>query len=253
MSNRLTNSSLCDQVTTPTLTISKINYNPKVEVDEDASDFEFIEITNTSSSSKDLTGVYFGGLGLIYHFPTGYVIEGNASVFLANDSQAFENTYGFVPFDEYSRSLSNGGQELALLDGYGNLIDFVDYDDKAPWPEEADGNGSFLELRDLDLDNSLPSSWTVQSILSSAAIGEDPKKGFLSIYPNPFDTYLNIRIANGARFEKLTLWDVNGRQIEAYQTDKSSIRLNLETLEAGVYFIEIATENRTFYKKLIRK
>jgi hypothetical protein len=29
--------------------------------------------------------------------------------------------------------------------------------------------------------------------------------------------------------------------------------LNLETLEAGVYFIEIATENRTFYKKLIRK
>ena len=253
MSNRLTNSSLCDQVTTPTLTISKINYNPKVEVDEDASDFEFIEITNTSSSSKDLTGVYFGGLGLTYQFPNGYVIEGNASVFLANDSQTFENTYGSAPFDEYSRSLSNGGQELALLDGYGNLIDFVDYDDKAPWPEEADGNGSYLELRDLDLDNSLPSSWTVQSILSSAAIGEDPKKDFLSIYPNPFDTYLNIRIANGARFEKLTLWDVKGRQIEAYQTDKSSIRLNLETLEAGVYFIEIATENRTFYKKLIRK
>jgi bacillolysin len=106
---------------------------------------------------------------------------------------------------------------------------------------------------DLEMDNSLASSWTVQSILSSSAIGEDPQKGFLSIYPNPFDTYLNIRIANGARFEKLTLWDVNGRQIESYQTDKTSIRLNLETLEAGVYFIEIATDKMTFYKKLIRK
>ncbi|MDA8729104.1 CotH kinase family protein [Flavicella sp.] len=253
MSDRLTNVSLCDQVTTPTLTISKINYNPKVEVDEDASDFEFIEITNTSSSSKDLTGVYFGGLGLTYQFPNGYVIEGNASVFLANESQTFESSYGFAPFDEFSRSLANGGQELALLDGYGNQIDFVDYDDKSPWPEEADGNGSYLELRDLDLDNSLPSSWTIETILSSAAIGEDPPKDFLSIYPNPIDTYLNIRIANGARFQKLTLWDVNGRQVESYQTDKSSIELNLETLESGIYFIEIATENRTFYKKLIRK
>ena len=54
---------------------------------------------------------------------------------------------------------------MALLDGYGNQIDFVDYDDKSPWPEEADGNGSYLELMDLEMDNSLASSWTVQSIL----------------------------------------------------------------------------------------
>ena len=66
ISNQLTDTSLCNDVITPSLVISKINYHPLVDAELDSSDFEFLEITNNSNTSIDLTGIYFGGLGLTY-------------------------------------------------------------------------------------------------------------------------------------------------------------------------------------------
>ena len=62
MSNQLTDVSLCENVMTPPLVISKINYNPLVSPDLDSSDFEFLELSNNSSSTINLSGIYFGGL-----------------------------------------------------------------------------------------------------------------------------------------------------------------------------------------------
>ena len=42
--------------------------------------------------------------------------------------------------------LSNGGEKIKLVDENNDTIDEVEYDDKAPWPTEADGDGPSLEL-----------------------------------------------------------------------------------------------------------
>ena len=39
-----------------------------------------------------------------------------------------------------------GGDQVRLFNSNNSLIDFVEYDDKNPWPECADGNGGTLEL-----------------------------------------------------------------------------------------------------------
>ena len=125
MSNELTDTSLCDDVITPPLVISKINYHPLVDAELDSSDFEFLEISNNSNTSIDLTGIYFGGLGLTYQFPVGASISEQQQIFLANETDSFMQRYGFEPFGEFSSSLSYDGEDLTLRDAYGNLIDYV--------------------------------------------------------------------------------------------------------------------------------
>ena len=250
MTNQLGEFSACDQVEVPSLVISKINYHPQVAVGEDSSDFEFIEITNNSNTDADLTGVYFGGTGLVYQFPDGYILEGNNAVFLTNESASFETKYGQTSFDEFSRSLSNKGQEIELRDGYGNLIDDVSYEDALPWPEGADGDGAFLSLLDLSSDNNVGSNWAEQSTLS---MQQKFSKGFLMIYPNPVVKYLNVHLSNGKQIRKLTFLDTKGKQLKSYDTNQSRVQLDLASFPSGIYFVKIESNETIFYRKILRE
>ena len=250
MDNQLGDFSACDQVEVPSLVISKINYHPAVGIDEDSSDFEFIEITNNSNTDADLTGVYIGGTGLVYQFPNGYVLEGNNAVFLSNESASFESKYGQTSFDEFSRSLSNKAQEIVLLDGYGNLIDRVSYEDSAPWPEGADGGGAFLNLLDLSSDNNVASNWSAGSTLS---VQQNLTESFLMLYPNPVTKYLNVRLSNGKQIRSLAISDAKGKQVKFCEVNQSNVQLDLEMFPSGIYFIRIETEETTLHKKILRK
>lgn len=48
---------------------------------------------------------------------------------------------------------------IRLLDAAGEVVDALTYDDAAPWPVEADGNGATLALRNPLLDNTAAASW----------------------------------------------------------------------------------------------
>ena len=252
ISNQLTDTSLCDNITTPALVISKINYNPLVEVDLDSSDFEFIELTNNSSSTIDLTGIYFGGLGLTYQFPQGASLSAQSVFYIANNSESFNQRYGFEPFDEFSRSLSNDGEELVLRDAYGNIIDEVNYNDALPWPEEADGEGSFLKLIGLDLDNSLASSWIARADTSeNLSTGSNPYDSFVSIYPNPVSDILKIKTSSG-NISIIKLYSVNGKLFRTYYFENRQVELDLSAFENGLYLLQIQTDSEFFFKKIIK-
>ena len=49
---------------------------------------------------------------------------------------------------------------LRLFNSEYELVDFVEYDDSAPWPTQPDGNGPTLELIDPINDNSIAENWT---------------------------------------------------------------------------------------------
>jgi hypothetical protein len=194
--------------------------------------------------------VYFGGTGLVYQFPNGYILEGNNAVFLTNESASFETKYGQTSFDEFSRSLSNKGQEIELRDGYGNLIDDVSYEDALPWPEGADGDGAFLSLLDLSSDNNVGSNWAEQSTLS---VQQKFSKGFLMIYPNPVVKYLNVHLSNGKQIRKLTVLDTKGKQLKSYDTNQSRVQLDLASFPSGIYFVKIESNETIFYRKILRE
>ena len=241
----------CQAVEVPSLVISKVNYHPSVASEtDDASDFEFIEISNAGAAPVDLTGVYFGGLGLAYQFPKSVSIQGNSTLYLANETDDFKERYGFTPFDEFSRNLDNTGQKLQLLDAYGNLIDEVNYSNEAPWPASTDGEGPYLELMDLSLDNNDPANWIAQTDLPNweSLLGNPTMGPILSIYPNPASSQLYM--ATQGEISKVFIWDLQGKSWGQFEFNSSEVNIPLARMEEGLYLLEIVTDKGHFMRKI---
>jgi hypothetical protein len=126
---------------------------------------EWIELYNRSDTPVDLTGWELAG-GVEFAFPTRTIIEPGAYLLVANDGPALAEKYPELATQivgSFSRSLSNSGERLVLYDHRGNPADELTYYDRADWPSAADGNGSSLELRDPDADNSIAESWAASN------------------------------------------------------------------------------------------
>lgn len=118
-------------VTTLTLAVSEIHYNPEGMAEED----EFIELVNFGTEEVDLSGVSFSS-GITYTFPDGTMLAAGAFITLRPDT-----TPG--PF-RYSGRLDNSGETLSIVDAAGTELESFSYDDEAPWPLAADGLGRSL-------------------------------------------------------------------------------------------------------------
>jgi len=71
-----------------------------------------------------------------------------------------------------------------------------------------------------------------------------------SVYPNPTDNELIVRYNSDQVFEKLTMYDVNGRSImELTDFGLQHTTLNVSALKAGIYFITIDNQSMKFIKK----
>ncbi len=238
----------CSNVTVPELVITKIMYNPTESTDfHDGDDLEFIEILNKGSQSADLTGVYFGGTGLVYQFPPGSKLKPSSSIYLAGNPVIFRNKYGFMPSGRFTRSLSNKSEDLVLCDAFGNVIDKVVYCDTLPWPE-ADGNGYYLKLVDTELDNSLPENWTASN---DFALGtENVNYTSLKVYPNPVTDYVNIE--SDSEILNISLSNINGQILSYQKINCGYYLLDMRDYPGGFYIIKISTPNGDRFFRIIK-
>lgn len=124
---------------TPSVVINEIHYHP---VDDDPAS-EFIELVNTGTGSVDLSEWCIDGID--YCFPTGTTLPGRGFIIRTGD--------------QYQGALSNGGEELTLLDALGRAVDALEYDDKGTWPAMADGEGQSLQRRDVNAPSGEPGNW----------------------------------------------------------------------------------------------
>ena len=193
------------------------------------------------------------GLWFSYQFPPGFVIQALQSVFLANKPSAFESTYGFIPFDEFFRNLSNSSHRLELLDGFGNQIDLVVYGDDAPWPEAADGNGYYLKLKDLDLDNSLPENWIANSNFQNLLKSKNNIDLSLFVYPNPTQNILHLSATNSIEIQSVKILNLSGQMVMTKNLNEKRVSLNMSKLTSGIYFILIKLNDVTVIKEIIKE
>lgn len=139
------------------IVINELHYNP---LDGDA---EFIELTNNSNESVDLSGWTIDAVGLKIAYGT-VILPGQSVVFTDNLLRFKSQTNGNIFVGgEYSGGLNGSGENVTLLDAAGNVRDTVTYSDSGDWPAGADGTGFTLALINPNLDNSLATSWTVSS------------------------------------------------------------------------------------------
>lgn len=240
----------CDNVTVPSLVINKINYNPGTFPGFSVSnDLEFIEIKNTGATTVNLSGIYFKELGISYQFPAATTVLANQSVYLASNTATFQAKYGFTAFGQFTRNLSNSSQKLVLSDAFGNTIDYVEFKDAAPWPN-ADGNGTYLQLNSVTLDNNIGTNWTAMdsNMLSSDSFSDVN----LALYPNPVSNRLTIT-ANEP-IENVLIYNVYGSllyQINANTT--TTVNADFSNYASGIYFVTVSNTNGSKTQKVIKQ
>lgn len=143
--------------TSDNLTISKIHYRPAAASPEEIGagygsrgDFEFIELTNLGETTIDLHDVHLVD-GITFRFATAAIthLDAGDRLFLVKNPDAFIMRYGNgLPIaGTFSGSLSNDGERLQIANEASEILQELTYNDVAPWPEEADGEGPFLVLK----------------------------------------------------------------------------------------------------------
>ena len=139
--------------------IHEINYNSSDKVDTE----DWVEFYNASNRDIDMGGWIFSDSvdSNRYVFSSNTVIKRSGYLILSRDTTAFRHFFPDVNLlcGNMDFGFSSGGELLRLYDQGGVLVDSVHYDDKLPWPAEADGNGPTLELISPDLDNNLAENW----------------------------------------------------------------------------------------------
>jgi len=137
------------------IVINEIMYNSP-DAGQDST--EYVELFNNSNVPVDLAGWSFTE-GFSHTFAAGTIMPANTYLLVAGDAQAMMDAYGVTAIEWESGGLSNGGEDILLVDANGNEIDIVEYDDGLPWPAEPDGSGASLELCSPDKDNTNPANW----------------------------------------------------------------------------------------------
>jgi hypothetical protein len=138
------------------LVVSEFHYRPadpatpgELAVTSDRDDFEFLELLNIGANALQMNDVRFAA-GINFSFPENVVLGVGERVLLVRDRAAFESRYGIstgLSF-EYTGRLSNDGEQIVILGSDAGVIKDFTYNDQAPWPTEADGEGPSLVLID---------------------------------------------------------------------------------------------------------
>jgi len=73
----------------------------------------------------------------------------------------------------------------------------------------------------------------------------------ISIYPNPTQNILHIEVKNKQEIEQINIYNLSGLELIYVKENKQ--QLNLESLSAGIYFLQIQTNLGTVNKRFIKK
>ncbi len=144
--------------------INEIMYHPATN------GVEFIELYNRSSTNVDLTDWRIEGTG--FTFPTGMVVGASNYLVLIGSTNISPVTFresNNVPIDvpvlAGAFDLGNNGEALTLQKPNPDStnapigVDYVRFNDRAPWPTEADGAGPSLEKNSPDVYGNEPRNW----------------------------------------------------------------------------------------------
>lgn len=136
------------------IAINEIMYHPYSE----DRDLQYVELVNRSDHAVDLSYWFFLE-GLRFEFPSNTWIPAGGYLVVARNADLIRRLYGVEAIGDFDGQLSFDGETIVLADDRGNIADRVRYGEDHPWPDEADGWGSSLELIHPDRDNALAASW----------------------------------------------------------------------------------------------
>ncbi len=77
---------------------------------------------------------------------------------------------------------------------------------------------------------------------------EEQGESYTKIFPNP--TNGSVSIESASHIKNISIYNLSGQKVSEFAMDQQSVKLNLESLNKGIYMIEIITEHGKRIEKL---
>ena len=257
---------------TEVLVINEINYNSS----DNFGTGDWVEIFNTMDSDVDISGWVFKDDvdSNAYVVPENTILEAQGYIVIADDTTKLKsvNSEAKNYVGDFSFNLSGSGEELRLFNAQGGLVDVVTYSDSAPWPTEADGNGSTLELTDAGSDNTVAENWIASTRLggtpgwangtvpvSIESQGKDTPDNFVlkQNYPNPFNPSTNITfVLPQSTKVQLTVYNMLGQKVQTLvdgnlTSGSHTVRFEASNLSSGIYIYQLRTPTTSLTQRMV--
>ncbi len=253
------------------LNLTEIHYHPLDEGLQSGRLYEFLELQNAGLLDIDLSLIGFIN-GVDFTFPSGTALAPGDFIVIASNAVSFEQRYGFAPFGQFTGQLDNSGERLSMADAAGDTLISVRYNDKAPWPVEADGSGPSLvwtnQTENGDLNDAL--NWAASFSLHGSPGTTDlttsisENNNSLAIrynlqqnYPNPFNPLTRIKFSiPKAEHVKIDVFNTLGQRVitlldKALDRGLYDIEFDARNLASGIYYYKIEAGNFQNVKKMI--
>lgn len=252
------------------LKVTELHYHPLDSISGadtiSGKSYEFIEFRNINSDK----GINLSGLildsAVYFEFPASSVLSPESYFVIASKPKSFYERYGLEPSGNYEKYFSNGGEQVVLRTGDGELIMDFTYDDDAPWPIMPDGMGSSLASVDInpqgDPNNHL--YWTdglrlhgtpfdYDLILSGQEESAEILKFNLQLYPNPTRDLLMLQLSGGEAYSStLIIYDLQGSIIYQEEfVDYTEVSMRALNVSHGIYMLEVISQAGRAVKKVI--
>tara|TARA_R100001163_G_C5065852_1_gene203930 strand:- start:2932 stop:4062 length:1131 start_codon:yes stop_codon:yes gene_type:complete len=260
-----------NEISSTGIVINEINYRSADDFDPE----DWVEFYNNSNQNIDMSGWYFSDSDdeHKFTFPTGTILAADSYLVLTRNDSLFRELFPDVQnkIGDMDFGLSGDGELIRLFDSNGAIVDELTYNDKAPWPVEADGMGATLALTNPGFDNSLGENWAASSSHGTPGqsnsdvsvsneeelFDELPKNVSLSQnYPNPFNpvTTINYGLDKPGRVS-IRVYDITGRLVSVLVDENSSagnfsVSWNATGFSSGVYFYTLEALGQKVSKRL---
>jgi len=253
------------------IVITEIMYNSDDEIDSG----DWIEIYNNKNTDVDLTNWILKDEDDDHEFlfSDGAILKSGEYALIVRDSVKFKEVYDHSVdiLGEMNFGLAGGSDEVRIFDNFGAIIDSVSYDDEAPWPVEADGQGYSLELIDIESDNSKAESWQASKypqgspgVVNGFSVNNEKSNTELPStyhlyqnYPNPFNpsTWIEFALPKET-FVKIEIYSSVGQKVAElannnYSAGSHAIEFNANLLATGVYFYKLTTPDFEKTRKML--
>lgn len=259
--------------------ITEIHYHPSEEAGIDNTEFEFIELKNTGTSTLDISGMKFTR-GIEYVFPSETQLDPGAFIVLGANSNHFLSRYKFRPFDIYKGKLDNAGERLTLVSPFGTPIADFTYGTTGDWPSSPDGQGfSLVPTIYNPVGNQVDATtWRASHLVGGspgaddvpvASVPEIINRNAVSIFesqnfPNPFNniTYIDLNLSTTAYIDvsvynimglKITTLCSEYKQAGLYQFEWKGNNNQGTLMPEGIYFYKIKANSGSDCYEITRK
>ncbi len=242
------------------LRINEIHYHPSDDEDGivDADEYEFMELVNIGSEVINLSGLVIDS-AISFTFPLDTYLEPGSFYVIAANREHFFNRYQLEASAEYDRKLSNGGERL-VFHRLGEVILDMTYSDKAPWPEEADGEGYSLVWNGVNENPGEYQYWQKSEVFGGSPFAHDSlvtslheiQNPELVIFPNPANKYIQVIYEGRRAVGNYSIHDLSGKKFDVpIIRNEEDLQLDISSLEPGVYLITVIENHRQITSSFI--